>query len=726
MPNNNVVQITLSAKDAATDVVKNLTKSLEGATLKAQLLSQTIFAGVSSGLSAISSKFKSTADLQQSLLSEASTYAALTGRSFSDAEALIDKLGAKIDEFAECPLPGVAQDYKKIATGIESDLIPAFTSLTGVFDEGLFLKNISDITKGLGVLSQSSHVTNENTAAFASKLLQGSSIDELKHLEFATSNSAFLPMYERKLKEIGKTAETATRADRALALKLVTQQLVTPELISRSSNSINGLLGSLKDKLFSPTKGIFGLLKDLDEKTKGNQSVLSAFNNTLKLLIGDNGLFDSIGKTLTLLGVDPDFILKSLKGGIDNLNNWISSLNSFVSSINTNIQGKDKGQIVKEFIQGITINVESFLKSINFKGVGSETSNILNSIIKGLSSIDFKSIFSFIGQSASNFLKGFNIDGSKFKGLLDKLTEGINSINWSVLFKVLGDALAFATNIIFQIISKIDWLKVIGGLFDGIGEFLTKLDWNTIFSVLAKLLIGGVVVSFTVGLAALTAAVVGLPALFIAPLVGLFVGLLAIIKVKWDDITRACYDFYKWIAEGFSNIGKDVKDDLDKFVAKPVIGLISFLGNFFTNLWKDTEILCKSVADSVTGFFKGIKDKFDGLLSKIPGLGSDSNKGNTSKVPNAASGMVGGLLEAAIRENNSSPSGAGLVVANTSEAILTRQQQASLLQNRGGMHIDTIIINTQAANAKDIADDIFKVLAQNYQRFAENNLAVSV
>jgi hypothetical protein len=82
-------------------------------------------------------------------------------------------------------------------------------------------------------------------------------------------------------------------------------------------------------------------------------------------------------------------------------------------------------------------------------------------------------------------------------------------------------------------------------------------------------------------------------------------------------------------------------------------------------------------------------------------------------IPNAASGFMG-LLTAAARERRAMPAGANLLVANTSETVLTREQAGAVggaLANKGGGN--TVNINMTVSGAGDpdtVADRVLRLL----------------
>ncbi len=503
--NGNNITVVLNAKDNASGVFKNLTGLIEGATLRANLLSEVLSAGLSKGVSALTSKFKEAADIQLNNITAASTYAALTGRNFADAEKVFSNLDKRINEIASS-LPGSTEEYKKLALGIQDNLVPAFVEANGVFDEGAFLNGLTDITRGMGFLAAASNIASKDVSKFTAKFLGGSSVSELEKLLFAEANPAFLSLVQKKLSESGKKLENLTVKERKQILEAVQGQLVTEDTIKAAGNSVSGLLESLKDKLFNPSQGIFGLLKDLDDKTEGNQSVLNAFNDTLKALLGDNGLFNTIGNVLTKLGIDPNATLKYLKGGIDNVTKWVESLNatlSFTNSSSTNAEqlkskfslfisnlfdfrglGKNLGSILN--------NGVSTLRGLDwasiFSGVSNQLTSKFNELVIFFETIDFNNLGKLLGDSLNGLFKGIgnfltSTDwGSRLSEIVNKAFKALGSLDWGNIFSGLGVVLANVLNTVLKFLEKLDTgaifdtvISIIGGMFTGLGVFLANI-----------------------------------------------------------------------------------------------------------------------------------------------------------------------------------------------------------------------------------------------------------
>ncbi|MEH2093998.1 hypothetical protein [Nostoc sp.] len=680
--NGNNVNITLSAKDNASGVFKGLTGLIEGATLKANLLSEALSAGLSKGVSALTAKFKEAADIQLNNISAASTYAALTGRNFADAEKVFSNLDKRINQIASS-LPGSTEEYKQLALGIQDNLIPAFVDANGLFNEGAFLDGLTSITRGMGFLGAASNLASKDVSKFTAKFLGGSSISELERLLFAESNPAFLSLVQKKLSESGKKLENLTVKERKQILEAVQGQLVTEDTIKAAGNSVSGLIESLKDKLFNPSQGIFGLLKDLDDKTEGNQSVLNAFNDTLKALLGDNGLFNTIGSVLNKLGIDPNGVLKYLKGGIENLNGFISNFNTTLTALdssNNAEQLKSKFSKLLNFtdlgknLGGLFNNGITYLQKLDLKPLVDNLSHQLassfNELVTFFETINYSNIAKLATNSLVTLYQGvseFLIStdwGSRLGTIVNDAFKALGTLDWGNIFSGLGVVLANVLNTVLKFLEKLDTgaifdtvISIIGGMFRGLGVFLANIDWTSVIEVFKKA--------------------------FTAPI-----------------------------------------DILGKKIGSVIEEITYFLDGFLNKLTgrDDQSAKNQKVADIQS-------DPTLDNLQKARKIREIDHPTVTSKLNNYANGLnVGSLMSAISREQKAAPAGAGIVIANSTEAILNRQQQSQLASSvgrGGGLNIGSIVINA-ATNPEETAKVVMQHIADEWNNYNQNNLATAI
>ncbi|MBD2452247.1 hypothetical protein H6G76_35140 [Nostoc sp. FACHB-152] len=673
MSSNNQVVVTISARDEASRVISGLQNSIEGATLRANLLATALTSGISSAFSALNSKFKESAQLQLNNITGASTYAALTGRTFSDAEQVISKINDRLAE-AAASLPGNTQAYKDIALGIQDNLIPAFVDANGVFNEGAFLEGLEDITKGLGVLGAASDVASKDVSKFTAKFLGGSSLSQLQQLLFAEANPAFLALVEKKLAVSGKKLEQLTVKERAEILKAVQAQLVTPDTINAASNSVGGLIESLKSNLFEPSKGLFGLMRDLDKNTKGEQSVLNALNQGLAALIGPEGLLTSLGVTMSLLGITFGDPMELLRNGILFFTDKVKQLNSILTDFNNT----GDVEVLKAKVSGF------FAKLLDV-----DLAPLAQSAGKGLAELV---------NGAFDFLKGLDY------GFIAGKLSGY-----------------------------------IGDFFQGIGSFLANLDSGVYATLAAGILINvGVVPALTTFagglLATFVAGTAGLPVI-LAVAAGLAIAALAkAIIDNWEQISSLVSDYFGQIGRaftsGFDLIKSIVTFDIDG-IKKSAQDLVDAVKRIIADPLKIIgEALTGNSIDATNT--KVRNDSWDNLKAQYD-AGEITKEEFLKRSKQTLNGFNGynnsSIMQAVAKEQKQAPSGSGIVIANTSEAILNQQQQSQLMSalgNKGSLNVGNITIVTQATNAQEIAQDVMKYIVYEYQKFSQGYINTPV
>jgi len=538
---SNSVEIELIVRDLASKAFQGLGGQINSNVLSANLLSSAITSGMrlaGDAVSSFSDKLKESADLQLTNTSVASTFAALTGKSFESGTEFASKMSEQISLLAG-KLPGANSEYRAIAARITDSVLPAFQDLNGVLDQQNFEKGLLNITKGLGVLSTASKTTSENTALFARRFLSGDADGRLKILEFSQNNPAFLALVDKYMKESGTKLSDYSRKGREALLEKVTQQLVTPEVIKAASSSVSGLIESLKANLFDATTGLFGLSRDLDLKKAGQQSAFTALNESLSLLIGNDGLFNTIAQTLTNLGISFGDPMVALRNSILGFNQDI-------------------------------IAITSFFKGLNSTNIDSAIGQFVNQI----------------GEWTIGFLN------------VNALVSFANTIDWTSIFKSLGIVLANIVNTLSTVIAGIDYGqlailvgKILVGMFQGVGKFLSNLNWITVLEGVGILLTTAFTYSLGVALAGIALSIGAIPiAIGVASL-----ALVSIIAANWNDLGLAIG--YTWdtsvvpVVMGFINgVGSLWNDLLSSVRSKwdqitnTIMGFFDAIGKMFNDI----------------------------------------------------------------------------------------------------------------------------------------------
>jgi hypothetical protein len=210
-------------------------------------------------------------------------------------------------------------------------------------------------------------------------------------------------------------------------------------------------------------------------------------------------------------------------------------------------------------------------------------------------------------------------------------------------------------------------------------------------------------------LATFVAGTAGLPLLLIAA-AGLAIAALAkAIIDNWSQITSMATEVFNSAWGGI----KQGAADLVQAVKNLITGPLDTLRSGFTG-----ETAASSTQAEKNRKADEIKAQYDsGAITK------DQYVKGTKEALNGFNGFNNSsIMQAISRENRQSPSGSGIVIANSSEAILNRQQQAQLLSslgNKPSLSIGSIVINSQAKDAQQIAKDVVKYIQQEFDNYSQ-------
>jgi hypothetical protein len=261
---------------------------------------------VNEAIGFVKNGFAEATNLQNEAIIAASTFSALTGSTYDQAATALENLNNRLAKSAAI-LPGATQDYKALATSVNDNLIEAFKDASGKLDVKAWEDATASISESFGAITASSTKMIGNTSLGLTKALGGSSIAELRSIALFEQNPVLLNELERGLAEKNaKTLADLSIVDRVNLIKSVGEKFISGDFKSAASQSVDGLIQSFKSAIFDPSSGIFGLMRDLDEQTKGTQSVFSAYNETVNLFVGSNSLFSNISELITNLGLTAD------------------------------------------------------------------------------------------------------------------------------------------------------------------------------------------------------------------------------------------------------------------------------------------------------------------------------------------------------------------------------------------------------------------------------------
>ncbi|MGL5192607.1 MAG: hypothetical protein ACRC8Y_03235, partial [Chroococcales cyanobacterium] len=311
------------------------TGGLIGELIKANLAIRAMdwaWAKVNTAVGKVKGSFAEATHLQNSLIIASTTFSALTGSSYDEAAAAMERLRNRLAASA-ATLPGSTQDYKRLATTINDNLIEAFKDPDGKLDVQAWEDSVASISESFGAITAASTKDTGNTSLALTKALGGAGVASLRQLSLFEQNPVLLNELEKKLGERNaKTLQDLDLKDRVSIIQEIGEKFISEDFKSAAGESVDGLMQSFKSTLFDPSSGIFGVMRDLEKNTEGTQSVFAAYNETVKMFIGAESLWSNFNKIFQKLGVvvDP---MKILKSGFDFFNNALRVVVNILSGI---------------------------------------------------------------------------------------------------------------------------------------------------------------------------------------------------------------------------------------------------------------------------------------------------------------------------------------------------------------------------------------------------------
>lgn len=287
----NTLNVTLTATDAMSSVI---TGAVRAATLQANLLASA-FKGAAqlagSAFGKFSEMVKSAADSEVDLIASTGALQGVLGTSFADSLKYAKQLGAQFSQMGS-ELPGTAEDFAQIGRILTDDLAGAFKRVDGSFDKVGFEEKLMGITRGVGVLAQAAK-TSATEAGFAIQRVIGGDANALKLLFF--DKNPFVKNYiVNTLKEQGKTlAEwgSLTQQARLEVVQAALDKAAGPDVIKALQSTVDGIMSSWKSQVFDPSVGALGMLRSL--ASRGGQTALDGLR---KVLQATEGLFSQLAE----------------------------------------------------------------------------------------------------------------------------------------------------------------------------------------------------------------------------------------------------------------------------------------------------------------------------------------------------------------------------------------------------------------------------------------------
>lgn len=328
--------------------------------LQAEIFTRVFDAGMSvvtAGVGALKGSIEAASSAQLDLLTATSSFSAIAGVSFDDAEASIRRVNDTLAKNA-ATLPGTTQDYKDLAVSINDNVLPVFKGIDGSLNFTGLEEGLASLSTSFGALGATSQVATNDISKGLSKALSGKSISELGDLLFFEQNPAILSAIETGLAERNvetlKDLDIKTRFD---LLNSIGEKFISDEFKAGASESFEGLLEGFKTTLFDPTAGIFGLTRDLFADIEGEQSAFSAITELLRFVVGPGGMLAADGPMAELfeaLGLDLPDPMRVLYNGVLSVTRFIERGSDMIRGISERLNsGLDASKAIRGFLSNL-------------------------------------------------------------------------------------------------------------------------------------------------------------------------------------------------------------------------------------------------------------------------------------------------------------------------------------------------------------------------------------
>jgi hypothetical protein len=487
------------------------------------------------------------------------------------------------------------------------------------------------------------------------------------------------------------------------------------ENLAKWADSVKSYVSQFTSASSDPDKKWNDPVKDVDFKAIAKKISDGIFNWVM-------GVADQFGNVKNTKGYQ--IANDAISGILQSLDNV--DFNRLFSDI-----GAGSAAIVNLAAKGDLVGIVGKIIAGLFSGLGSFLSN--------LSPQAYATIFALFGISKTIGLAGAGIGLAK-KTIGNKITESIASFGSDAIAEIFGNKVASTA-------AK----TPLSAMLSGGAKEATKDSFGTI--------LGRGLNSFFGKVSTMVAGAAKLPSAAIAALTAganwFYIKVSGFVSGVGNAIKVAAVAGAEMAASALAFFG-EVAGALALPVPLLIAAVVAAVGFLIYEIVQHREQIwgfIVNVFDHIKDFFSAVWDKIkaaagwfsDLLMPQKPGEHHAEHKiqysqpsslrYGTAYTPNHAGGFipVGSLLAAAAREAKNMPSDAELVLANSSEAILNRAQQAALARSvsgGGGGHVSftvqQLIIQSDAQDPVATAKKVIAELERQVHEMKRSNLTALV
>lgn len=651
----NRVEVLITAIDQATPVLQRLGRDISGGMLSFgfDLASK----AVNGFMSAVEKASQATTDNIMAVGSLAS----VMGQSYEIADKLNNKITKGLAEQAAA-LPGSTDDYVTVYRTISDDVAGMSKELNGgKFSAQKFEGQVVKLTSKFTALKGAASIGEVTQGLQA--LLGGRKISQLNKLKFFRERNPVLKKNLEKLVELqGQDLNEMNGGQRLEVILKALDMTLTDDTIKRMTATFDAIKQTFLTKMFDPNIGMFGLLRDVDGNLEnGMQTAFEGITKALDSVIGEKGVLTELGKLMSALGIDFGDPMVHLRDGMLGFAALMNRVAGFFRNLTS---GKfSKNQIFEQLLQapsmvgkwlaGIVNNLFKNLQGVDFGAIAGVGVQIIGSILQGIGTF-FTSIDPNTLATAAG---GLAIASQIFPivGTLIAAIVGTVGLIFSGVPALLLIGAGLATASLVQTIPQL-WgaiTTIIGSFFNGLWISLSTeaMYWLTVVKVSISQMWAGI-----------RSAISGWTGGTTQSIGTLFSQAVAFVQAKVGETIA-------WVGQAVNNLVEGIKS--------AILNLFNSIQSAVQNAISSIQL--PSIGDiggAAMGAASGAANMVGGAVSNVMGGAA------TGYMPDSG---LGGLLNAAMTEARKMPSGANLMMANTSEAILNRGQQGAMAGALSGM-----------------------------------------
>jgi len=691
---------------------------------------------ITMGVNKLENALSEAANIELENLSAATGLAGMMGNNIDKATESVNRLNASMAEIAG-PLPGSTADYVDTARQITPMTAEIFSDRSDqLVDVAGFEKMTKELSTSYTAMAEAGMVGGmtgrmaaQNMQLVLQRMLSGATQGDLRMLNAYGQNPILMAETKKYLKSKGvsELRELGTKNALFEAVNEIGKKVATPEYLEKATKTVNGMMENFISDLFDPNTGVFGLWKDLDnDVSNGVQSAFVSFEKFLTQIIGPDSIVSEIGKLAEMMGIKattpmkmlsdafewmagftknlvgviknfresiskttPESAFKWLQGALGGLGGWIAEqYNRFIYWLDRQVRDFDPSSIPSEQISGAIMGfIAGVADFFNKLDKGRTIQLGMRIIFKLIETIGY--VLTNLDPAAYGVIAAVLLARTlpyliaiKVGSMLGIMLSSSNLLGAAVLvgrFVAMRFAwlLAFAAGRMLGVVAMILGPRLYGAILFGVGRIAGAIAFNLLSAV-----------------GAVTAAFAGMPLIIVASLLTLVVvvayWLNRVVTERRQEIIDTWGKSWENIKNAFTgtwDIALGIVMSNGPVLAEGLTALFNSINAVFRDLQNQWSILTTGKTQDERDQIEADKRRADALTARGYSYVVDSdgnerlerNNWAAAKYKGHIPAAFGGLLSALSSESRNMPRGAGLAIANTSEAILQPEQLKRLV-----------------------------------------------